>query len=298
MRRAAALMVVAALVAAAGACGGDSSAGGSAGISEVDVEDLDGLVIEVTTLDLMIQNVEPDLLVWSDGRVVVRDIGWEEGLVPARQARITAEGVDALQDRAEDIDPGAGYGVADVLDGSSTGVTLRTGDEAVSFSVDQLRPAPSDLPGLSSGQVLAREDLQEVLDDLVGILNDDSLLVEGWEPYVPDRMELLITPPNEGVVGEGEPEPVEWPLGAASGDEVRFGYQARGDTSRPCVVVTGDAAATVAEVIDELGYQPQMWTIDDHPAMPTTVVEVEVRLMTSTLRWCEVEGSPSDRSRE
>jgi hypothetical protein len=287
------LTVAGALVVAAGACGDDSS-GTSARVREVDVEDLNGLVLEVMTLDALSDALHPDLLVWSDGRVVVRDTGSEDGLVPARQARVTAEGVDALRERAAAIDPGAGYGVTDVLDGTSTRVTLRTGDEAVSFSVDQFRGADhSDLPGLSSGQVRARQDLQEILDDLVGMLAADDLVVDPWEPYVPDRLELLFTPVPEDRQADGEAEAVAWPLDVPSGAEIQLGQWARREESLPCAVISGEAAATVAGAIDEQGHQLQPWTIEGHPDVDFTVADVAVQLVTSTRSWCVVDDPPA-----
>lgn len=228
----------------------------------------------------------PDFEMGEDGTVFLNG----DGSVGIDRLRLSEEGIEEVHGLLARIDPDADYGEVDWTDGPTTSVSVNRGGEAFSFDVYWLRSRDertgewNDVDGgdlvdeLSDDQVDARLELLDVLGELDALADQadepGDLVAEPRQPYVPDRVEVVLSPFDEGdgdVASLGGA--VEWPSSHPL-TEASLGVSG----SRLCTVVEGDAAAAVAALVEEPGAQPRPWTTGAaaESGLPA-LVEVDVR---------------------
>jgi hypothetical protein len=178
--------------------------------------------------------------------------GGGAGAAGVDRYRLTPEGIERARDLLATIDLGdEDYGEPGITDMPTTTVYVNLGaldGEPADLDVYAL----SDLDelgelGLSADQQAVRTELLDVIDELTGLVNDDTLVAEPPVTYVPERMDLTFVPwvADEDVTGEPAPEPRPWPLATPLTDRT-LGW----DGLQLCTTVEGDEVGELTEAMD------------------------------------------------
>jgi hypothetical protein len=228
----------------------------------------DGLVLEVAhvggfvTPQMLVGRL-PQVAVYADGRAITQGpvIAIYPGpALPNLQVQeLAPEEVQDLVDRAlaagvgEDID----YGRPTIADAPSTRITLVTDEgtqvtEVYALS-EALSPGPGGdepPPGLTEGQIAARAELQQLIEDITSAATSDT------GEFTADAIAAVVTEWTSTDDGLPPPEPMPWPGPPLPGEPVdeRLGVS--------CVAARGEAADAVLEAARDAN-QNTPWTSDD-----------------------------------
>ncbi len=197
----------------------------------------------------------PSLIVLGDGRAIRRSAtdtssaGPTPAFRPLEQTVLDPAEVQEILDLAASsglFDGPVDFGEPLITDVSSTGIKTRLGGEVVSIGVYAL--GFEEDSGLSSDQLRAREDLQELRSDVADIVTRDG---RTWEPTMPP--EMLVFTLSFDRPADDNSEPIPWPLDPSLVEI--------GDEFIRCVAVSGADVATLVEVVvTATEYTP--WIVD------------------------------------
>jgi len=213
----------------------------------------------------------PTISVYGDGRVITE--GAETHQSPAMPnvvvRRITAAGVDALVNRA--VSGGVGqdtdFGQPDIYDAPGTRFTVLT-DRGV-LVTDVYALGADDGRNLTDAQRSARQELKDLIDDLLDLPSTLGPDAGGEEPYVPSAMAVITRPwTNDGITSRtGRPERV-WPGPALPGEPMgRLQGVHCLTVAGADVAAVADAAAT-ADAYAAWTSGGQRWLVAVRPLLP------------------------------